>query len=247
MAEFDGTNWTVYDTSNSGLPDNHVNAIAIDAGGNKWIGTGSWGGGGGLAEFDGVNWTVYNTSNSGLPSNYVDAVAIDAGGNKWIGTYGGGLAEFDGVNWTVYNTSNSGLPSNYVNAIAIDVSGNKWMGTGGEGLAVYTGGAGIKEKNEKCKLQNVKLFTYPNPFTRETVIRYSVLAVSGKRPAVSVKVYDISGRLVKTLVNKTQKSGYYTIKWDGTNNAGRKLSSGIYFIRLNAGKVSQTKKIILMR
>jgi ligand-binding sensor domain-containing protein len=65
LAKFDGINWTVYNTSNSGLPDNYVYAIAIDGQGNKWIGTL----GGGLAKFDGVNWTVYNTSNSGLPYN----------------------------------------------------------------------------------------------------------------------------------------------------------------------------------
>jgi hypothetical protein len=126
LVKFDGVNWTVYNTSNSGLPYNWVNAIAIDGQGNKWIGTG-WG----LAKFDGVNWTVYKTSNSGLPGDWVWAIAIDGQGNKWIGTDGGGLAKFDGVNWTVYNTSNSGLPSDYITAIAIDSLGNKWIGTGG--------------------------------------------------------------------------------------------------------------------
>jgi len=130
VAKFDGTNWTVYNTSNSGLPTNYVWSIAIDASGNKWIGTY----GGGLAKFDGTKWTVYNTSNSGLPSNYVWSIAIDASGNKWIGTYGGGLAKFDGAKWTVYNASNSGLPGNGVYSVAIDASGNKWIGTWG-GLA----------------------------------------------------------------------------------------------------------------
>jgi ligand-binding sensor domain-containing protein len=81
--------WTVYNTSNSGLPSNDVRAIAIDGQGNKWIGTPN----GGLAKFDGVNWTVYNTSNSGLPSNSVHAIAIDEQGNKWIGTFGGGTCK----------------------------------------------------------------------------------------------------------------------------------------------------------
>jgi len=143
LAKFDGVNWTVYNTENSGLPSNYVNAIAIDAQGNKWIGTEY----GGLAMFDGVKWTIYNTSNSGLPSDYVRAIAIDAQGNKWIGTesywngsnyVGGGLAKFDGVNWTVYNTENSGLPNNGINAIAIDAQGNKWIGTY-KGLAKFDG------------------------------------------------------------------------------------------------------------
>ncbi|MCX8159293.1 MAG: two component regulator propeller domain-containing protein, partial [Candidatus Pacearchaeota archaeon] len=66
------------------MPDNDVHALAIDAQGNRWIGT--WRG---LAKFDGTNWIVYNTSNSGLPNNYVFAIEIDAQGNMWIGTGGG--------------------------------------------------------------------------------------------------------------------------------------------------------------
>jgi ligand-binding sensor domain-containing protein len=157
----------IYDKWNSGLPDNDVRAIAIDAQGNKWIGT-YWGG---LAKFDGVNWTVYNTSNSGLPYNRVTAIAIDGQGNKWIGTPGAlakfdgvkwtiypvgvdalaidgrgniwiasaGLVKFDGVNWTVYNTSNSGLPVNGIHKIAIDRQGNVWIGTIGGGLVKFDG------------------------------------------------------------------------------------------------------------
>jgi sugar lactone lactonase YvrE len=135
LAKFDGVDWTVYNTSNSGLPSDFVWAIAIDNAGNKWIGTYY----GGLAKFDGVNWTVYNALNSGLPDYYVIAIAIDNAGNKWIGTLYGGLAKFDGVDWTVYNISNSGLPSNWVRAIAIDNAGNKWIGTDGGGLAKFDG------------------------------------------------------------------------------------------------------------
>jgi hypothetical protein len=127
--------WIVYNTSNSGLPDNYVSAIAIDRVGNKWIGTWSRG----LAKFDGANWRVYNTYNSGLPDDDVYAIAIDGEGNKWIGTWYGGLVKFDDVNWTVYNTSNSGLPDNYVWAIAIDAQGNKWIGTWNRGLAKFDG------------------------------------------------------------------------------------------------------------
>ncbi len=127
--------WINYNTSNSGLPYDDVNSIAIDQEGNKWIGTD----GGGVAKFDGLNWTVYNTSNSGLPYDDVNSIAIDQEGNKWIGTDGGGVAKFDGLNWTVYNTSNSGLPYDDVNSIAIDQQGNKWIGTVG-GLGVYREG-----------------------------------------------------------------------------------------------------------
>ena len=84
LAKFDGTKWTVYNTSNSGLPNDYITSIAIDYLGNKWIGTG-----GGLSRFDGTNWTVYNIANSGLPNDWVNTLAIDGSGNKWIGTYSG--------------------------------------------------------------------------------------------------------------------------------------------------------------
>jgi len=60
---------------------------AIDAQGNKWIGTDA-----GVSEFDGIHWTTYNTSNSRLAANAVDAMAIDAQGNKWF-VSGGVLSE----------------------------------------------------------------------------------------------------------------------------------------------------------
>jgi len=91
LAKFDGTGWTVYNESNSGLPDNYIRALAID-GSNIWIGTYY----GGLAEVDGTNWTVYNTSNSDLPDNWVFGLAIDGNNNIWIGTWLGGLAVYTG-------------------------------------------------------------------------------------------------------------------------------------------------------
>jgi hypothetical protein len=112
LAKFDGVSWTVYNTSNSGLPNNDVEAIAIDNTGNKWIGTY----GEGLAKFDGVNWTVFNISNSGLLSDYVYAIAIDNAGNKWIGTWGGGLAVYreGGVILDVEKENNKELPTKFV-------------------------------------------------------------------------------------------------------------------------------------
>src|SRR5690606_34754972 len=76
VSKFDGTNWTLYNVSNTsgGLADNTVYAIAIDSAGNKWFGTNK-----GVSKFDGTNWTVYNVSNTsgGLADNTVYAIAID--------------------------------------------------------------------------------------------------------------------------------------------------------------------------
>ncbi|HRT68253.1 MAG TPA: T9SS type A sorting domain-containing protein, partial [Bacteroidota bacterium] len=122
-----------YNTSSSQLPDNCINAIAVEQNGTKWIGTPN-----GLAEFDGVNWKIYNTTNSNIPSNFIYSIAIEDNGTKWIGTTRG-VAAYDGNNWAVYNTSNSGLPRNGVSSIAIAKYGIKWFGTDG-GVAKFDGG-----------------------------------------------------------------------------------------------------------
>ncbi|MFC1725727.1 C39 family peptidase [candidate division KSB1 bacterium] len=85
---------------------------------------------------------------------------------------------------------------------------------------------------------------YPNPFNPETNIKF---ALPESLP-INLIVYDINGRFVKNLVNGSQRAGYHNAKWDGTNNYGDKVSSGVYFYRLIAnGKVLFTKKMLMVK
>jgi subtilisin family serine protease len=147
IASFDGNTWIVYDTSNSGLPSDHVYTIVVDEDNGKWIGTRD----GGVAHFAGGNWTVYDTTNSPLPYDDVQHIAIDHDGNKWFGGEHSGLARFDGNSWTVYNSSNSGLISDQVNAIAIDVDGSKWIATP-EGVLRFDGATWMLFNTENSPL-----------------------------------------------------------------------------------------------
>jgi uncharacterized protein YjdB len=133
VSEFDGTNWTTYNTGNCGLMNNWVYCIAIDASGNKWFGTM----GGGVSKFDGINWITYMTANSGLIENRVNSIAIDAQGNKWFGTPSG-VSKFDDINWTTYDQNNTSMFSSAVSVIEIDTQGNKWFGTS-EGVSEFDG------------------------------------------------------------------------------------------------------------
>jgi hypothetical protein len=105
---------------------------------------------------------------------------------------------------------------------------------------------GVEEErnNEQFKLQNVKLYqNHPNPFNMHTVISYQLSAPSH----ATLQVYDIAGRLVETLVNENQEPGVYRLQWDGEDSSGKKVASGIYFYRLNAGSLNLTKKMIILR
>lgn len=124
LSKFDGTTWTTYNTSNSGISSNNIYQIVIDSHGNKWIATNE-----GLNMFDGTTWTTYNTSNSGIANDYINQIVIDSDGNKWIGT-NSGLCKFDGKTWTTYDTGNSGIAGNNVMNITIDSQGNKWLSSG---------------------------------------------------------------------------------------------------------------------
>ncbi len=84
---------------------------------------------------------------------------------------------------------------------------------------------------------------YPNPFNPVTTIRYSV---KNEGP-VTLKIYDVSGRLVCTLVDVVTKPGAYTVTWRGVNDRGTKVASGVYFYRIGAGDFVQTKKMVLLR
>ncbi|MBI4722080.1 MAG: T9SS type A sorting domain-containing protein, partial [Candidatus Stahlbacteria bacterium] len=84
---------------------------------------------------------------------------------------------------------------------------------------------------------------YPNPFFRSTVINYQ-LPVASK---VSLRIYDLSGRPVKTLVDEWQISGNYRVSWDGKDKEKKIMPSGIYFVKFQAGEFLQTKKLLLLR
>jgi FlgD Ig-like domain len=83
----------------------------------------------------------------------------------------------------------------------------------------------------------------PNPFNPQTAIRFTL----GATQNVTLAVYDVSGGLVRMLASGTKEMGTHTITWDGRNDAGATVSSGVYFYRLDAGKFSQTRKMVLLK
>jgi len=84
---------------------------------------------------------------------------------------------------------------------------------------------------------------YPNPFNPVTRIRYD-LPEDGM---VTINIYDVMGRNIKSLINNHQIAGYRSIRWDATNNLGEPVSAGMYIYMIQAGKFRQTKKMILLK
>ena len=84
---------------------------------------------------------------------------------------------------------------------------------------------------------------YPNPFNPTTNINYDI----PESQVVSIMIYDVMGREVRTLINEFQEVGYRTIRWDATDNLGRSVSAGMYIYTIQAGDFRQVKKMVLLK
>ena len=84
---------------------------------------------------------------------------------------------------------------------------------------------------------------YPNPFNPETAIMYQI----PKSSFVTIRIYNVMGKVVKTLVNTQKNPGMHSVKWDGTNEFGQPVSSGLYIYSMQAGKFTAVKKMLFVK
>jgi hypothetical protein len=192
-----------------------------------------------LSTNNGTSWTA--AVDSGVPSppdNVVSSLTV-SGTNLFAGFYGGGvfLSTNYGTTWTAVD---SGLTNDSVTALAVS-STYLYAGTYGGGvwhrrLSDIITGIGKTKGNVPAEFSLSQ--NYPNPFNPTTVIHYQLPVNS----FVTLKIYDILGREVATLINGRQSAGYYNATFKATN-----LPSGVYFYRLQAGTYSATKKLLLLK
>ena len=87
---------------------------------------------------------------------------------------------------------------------------------------------------------------YPNPFNPSTTIAYEIPSDVGEVD-VHLTIYDMRGRLVRQLVEGERHPGRYEAQWDGRNDRGVEVESGVYFFRLTAGNYLSTRKLVVMK
>jgi len=124
----------------------------------------------------------------------------------------------------------------YYEVTALDYAGNE---SGPAVAGSVTAVGGVATPSAFALYGNI-----PNPFNPTTVIRYDVPKNGGE---VSLRIYDAVGRVVKTLVAGTLAAGQRSIAWDGHDDAGRPVASGVYFCRLTASGYTNTRKMVLVK
>jgi len=141
------------------------------------------------------------------------------------------------------------IPGFFISATATDAEGNTSEFSanieveGGGGLEKQTVPEDLVEQEiaipEKLGLSQ----NYPNPFNPETAIQFQLPEASH----VVLKIFNMLGEEVRTLVNSQYQAGYHTIKWDGTDKNGNHVSNGVYLYRIQAGNFSRIMKMSLLR
>ncbi|MCE5251445.1 T9SS type A sorting domain-containing protein [bacterium] len=236
---FDGVTWKTYNTENSGISHNLVLAIKEDGNHTMWFGTRR-----GVSSFNGSSWTVYSarTKHNILDTRCIYTIDIDKDGTLWFGSTMG-MWSYDGNNWVSYTRFESNLKNDvYVRAIHTDTVGKKWVGARDAMTTRLSDQPQIMKKSSQPTQMKI-VGNYPNPFNPETTIEF-VIAESGY---VSLDVYNIAGQKIRTLVTENMMPGIHTAVWNGQNDAGTPVASGVYFFRLKMGETVLHHRIMLTR
>ncbi len=155
-------------------------------------------------------------------------------------------AEFDGA----FYIGLFALPGTPSYGIDTDNTGSSYLYTSGSWDNYSQGNAMIRalgllvgtEPNNITELK-ISSINYPNPFNPTTTIQYNV----PKAGKVTVEIFNIAGQKVKTLVNEKQNAGINSVQWNGTDDNGKVVTSGVYLYKIKNGKYTSTKKMILMK
>ncbi|SYZ73061.1 hypothetical protein TRIP_C21176 [Candidatus Zixiibacteriota bacterium] len=101
----------------------------------------------------------------------------------------------------------------------------------------------VSENNRALPSQSRLIENYPNPFNAGTTIQYSLAS----RARVRLSIYDILGRKINTLVDAFESAGFYSVPWNGTDFGGRPVGSGVYFCRMTADSLADSRKLLLLK
>lgn len=211
------TSASPYDYTWASLPSDTVYAVWIDSDGNQWFGTEY-----GLAYHQGtdtkLNWFFFN-KDSGMTNDFVQAILRDSQGLLWVGTPRG-VSCYTGFRWVNFDFEYG------VNAIAEDLDGSLWFATD-RGVMHYKKEDSVCWKENREGVEWVFYPAFPNPFNPGTEISI-FLSRSAK---VRGEVFDIAGKKVRTFTEAEFSSGLHRIFWDGKDDAGLEIPSGVYVAR----------------
>jgi hypothetical protein len=221
-------------------------------------------------------YNLYGDYENNLPETHLTTTAIDCSDmsltslrfQRWLGVHGGDhgyvRVSTDLSNWTEVWASSGTVNDAGWTQVEYDLSAvadgestvyirwtmgptdSSWQYCGWniddvEIWGIWAGDSGIDDG--ELPLRTALLSNYPNPFNPTTTIAFEIPT----RTQVSLRVYDVSGRLVQILEDSEIEAGRHTAVWDGKDRDGKSVASGVYFCRLEAGSVTDTRTMVLLK
>jgi hypothetical protein len=181
----------------------------------------------------------------------VTALAADKNNIIWAGLRpeinkekietGGGISRFDGHTWQTWTTAD-GFPSNTVTCITVDSKNDLWVGMS-SGISRFSNHATQVMANTSMLNAMQISSIYPNPFNLSTAIEFTLL----NSDKMSLIVYSVTGQKVRELVSGNLTAGKHTAFWDGRDDVGRPVSSGVYLTRLSTGQTEAMRRMVLLK
>jgi hypothetical protein len=222
-----------------------INCIAACSGN---LFTGTYGGGAYISTNNGTKWIA---ANNGLPKDpyNLDRYAginclLTIGSNIFAGTYWCGvfLSTNNGTSWTEFNTGLTNTTIKFLAVLGTNLFAGTDRGVWRRSLSDVTTDVEIEQKYPHRFVLDQN---YPNAFNPTTKIGFGIPASPNPSKGgalVTLKVYDVLGNEVKTLINKEMEAGYHSIELNASD-----LPSGVYFYQLRAGSFIETRKMMLLR
>ncbi len=192
---------------------------------------------------DGRTFMILDPSTGGLEMRWY-AVRLYLAKNDWLFAAGDpGKLVFSTDNGDTWQNANSGLEERTVWTLISDAVGNIYVGTD-YGIYHTTFNLLTKINHKPQVLSKFELQqNYPNPFNSQTVIRYQI----EKPTHLCLAIFDLNGRLVRTLFDNPSAPGLQEILWDGTNDDGSQIASGIYILKMQTPDFTDYKKLMFVK
>jgi hypothetical protein len=159
-----------------------------------------------------------------------------------LATYYFSLSSWTGADQVVFDSSIGSLTAG-VNNIVNDYAGTDWTPIMPSLFYIQDPSDAGDQGSLDIPADFALAQNYPNPFNPTTSIGFSLPI----RANVALNVYNLLGQQVRTLLDKEMDAGTHSVEWDGTNDAGGKVASGVYFYKLTTGDFVETRKMMLLK
>ncbi len=198
---------------------------------------------------NGLSWTEISHPSPGnqiyrlVPNSQNELYAVICDTNQalyWYHGYGIYRSHDSGETWVELN---EGLSDLDVMTLIFNSEGVAFAGTSHHGVFRSLESTTAFDDGMPILSHSLKLQTFPNPFNPVTTISYDL----PEHSEVTLTVYDVTGREMVTLQNEEHPAGHYEVRWNGVDDSGNQVSTGVYFARLQAGNYSKTIKMVLLR